>query len=150
MAGGLWLLYLSPLYPMSVRYAWLHVVVHAHLFVAGYLFTASVVGVDPTPHRPDLWLRAAVLLLVLAAHAVLAKYLYGHPPPGVPAVQAERGAVLMYYGGDAVSATLIVLLGRQWLRAATDGSTGTAPRARRCPTRRRPRADRDPASGSAR
>jgi putative membrane protein len=86
------------------------------MLTAGCLFAWSVIGTDPTPHRPGRQLRAVVLVSYLAGHAVLAKYLYGLPPAGVPPHQAEAGAVLMYYGGDAVDAILLIVFCRQWLR----------------------------------
>jgi putative membrane protein len=91
-----------------------HVAVHAHLLVTGYLFTAALVGVDPAPHRPGFPARAVVLVAVLAAHGILAKHLYAHPPAGVSGEQAETAAMLMYYGGDLIHLVLIILLCRRW------------------------------------
>jgi putative membrane protein len=115
-AGGLWLLYPTALYPATHHQPALHLAVHAHLLLAGYLWTNAIVGVDPAPHRPGHLTRAVVLVLFLAAHAILAKYLYAHPPAGVPIDQGRRGAVLMYYGGDAVDLGLIVVFCRQWFQ----------------------------------
>ena len=114
--GGLWLLYTTDLYALAARQPAVHLVVQAHVLLAGYLFTAALVGVDPAPHRPRPAVRAAVLVLAAAAHAVLAKHLYGAPPAGVP--DARAGALLMYYGGDAVEVALAVLLCREWLASA--------------------------------
>ncbi len=115
--GGLWLLYTTGLYPAMHHHPWLHLLVHAHMFLAGYLFTAAIASVDPMPHRRGYPHRALVLVLALAAHDILAKYLYIHPPAGVADVAAETGAMLMYYGGDAVDLALIVLLCARWYRA---------------------------------
>jgi putative membrane protein len=120
-AGGLWLLYTSDRHRLTGEHPWLQVAVHAHVLAAGYLFTAAVVGIDPAPHRPGRRVRGAALLAFLAAHAVLAKHLYGHPPAGVPASQARAGAELMYYGGDLLDLAVIVVFWWQWYRA-------TAPR----------------------
>jgi putative membrane protein len=120
-AGGLWLLYTTDLYRAMGGHAWLHVGVHVHIVVAGYLFTAAMIGVDPAPHRPGRRTRAAVLILFLAAHGILAKYLYGHPPAGVPAAAGRAGAELMYYGGDLIDLALIVVFCRQWYRATDPG-----------------------------
>lgn len=98
--GGLWLLYTTDLHE--------HPITQLHVLAAGYLFTAAVVGVDPAPHRARLGTRAAVLVLASAAHGILAKHLYATDP---------GGAVLMYYGGDAIEVALAVLLGREWLSA---------------------------------
>jgi putative membrane protein len=115
--GGLWLLYTTDLYPRSIGQEWLHLAVHAHVLASGYLFASAVVGVDPAPHRPGRPQRAVVLLLYLTAHTVLARYLYAHPPTGVPAEQSQRAAVLMYYGGDAIDLGLIVVFCQQWFTA---------------------------------
>ncbi|MEV0901648.1 cytochrome c oxidase assembly protein [Actinoplanes sp. NPDC049802] len=113
-AGGLWLLYTTGLHHAIGS----HPAVHFHVLASGYLFTAAVIGVDPAPHRPGHPVRAAALIGFLAAHAVLAKHLYGHPPPGVPMDEARAGAELMYYGGDLADLVLIVVFCHQWYRAA--------------------------------
>jgi putative membrane protein len=117
-SGGLWLLYAGGLYAGMHAHPVLFLLVHVHVLAAGYLFTAAIIGVDPNPHRSGFRLRAAVLLLALAAHNVLAKYLYAHPPAGVPAEQAEAGSMLMYYGGSVVDAALIFVFCLQWYRAS--------------------------------
>jgi putative membrane protein len=114
--GGLWALYLTGLYPAMHRDPVLHVVVHAHMFLAGYLFTIAIVSVDPLPHRRSYRHRAIVLILGLAAHDILAKYLYAHPAIGVSAPAGETGAMIMYYGGDAVDLAMMVLLCARWYR----------------------------------
>lgn len=116
-AGGVWILYTTGLYPLMGTSPPLHALVHAHLFLAGYLLTASVAGVDPDPHRASTAVRSTVLILFIAAHSILAKWLYAHPPAGVGAADARAGAQLMYYGGDAVDVALIVLLFAGWYRA---------------------------------
>jgi putative membrane protein len=116
--GGLWLLYTSDLYSQMHSSPVLYGIVHLHIFLAGFVFTAAVVGVDPNPHRAAFPLRATVLVAFIAAHSILAKWLYAHPPPGVEPRDAQIGAQLMYYGGDVVDVTLIVLLFLGWYRAA--------------------------------
>jgi putative membrane protein len=120
-AGGLWVLYTTDLYQLMHTSVLLHGLVHAHIVVAGYLFTASLVGVDPDPHRASLPVRSVVLIVFIAAHSILAKWLYAHPPAGVQAPEAQVGAQLMYYGGDVVDIILIVLL-------FTGSYTATRPR----------------------
>lgn len=115
-AGGLWLLYTTPLFHWMHGSVWVHGLVHAHIFLAGYVFTAAIVGVDPDPHRRSFKLRAGVLIAFIAAHSVLAKWLYAHPPAGVESSDGQFGAQLMYYGGDAVDILLVVLLCAEWYR----------------------------------
>ncbi|MDP9794025.1 putative membrane protein [Catenuloplanes nepalensis] len=127
-AGGLWLLYLTPLYPLTQATPWVHAAVHAHVLAAGYLFTAALIGTDPAPHRPSFPTRAAALAGFLGAHAVLAKWLYAHPPQGVGPADAEAAAHLMYYGGELIDLVLIVLFCRAWYAAAApDQRTRAAP-----------------------
>lgn len=115
--GGLWILYTSDLYAAMQQNALLHIVVHIHVFLAGYLFTLSMIYIDPTPHRFSFIYRAIVLVISLAGHGILSKYIYAHPPEGVPAAQAETGGMLMYYGGDAIDLILIWIFCFQWFKA---------------------------------
>ncbi len=109
-AAGLWLLYGTGLH--AVHSPALGVLVPAHLLVSGYLATASVLAVDPAPHRRGVGVRAGVLAAGAAAHDVLAKVLYAHPPAGVTG--AEEGARLMYDGGTVVTLVTAALLWRRW------------------------------------
>ena len=114
--GGLWLLYTTELFAALRTSPAVNAVVHVHMFVAGYLFTAAMIGADPMPHRRSYRHRAVVLIVALAFHDILAKYLYAHSPAGVPADAAQSGAMIMYYGGDAVDLAIIVLLCAGWYR----------------------------------
>lgn len=126
--GGLVVLYATDLYAAMHDRAPVHVLVHAHVLFAGYLFTAAMIGIDPVARRPSYLSRAVVLVLALGVHAVLAKWLYAHPPAGVPLDDARAGSLLMYYGGDAVHLALIVVFCAQWFRASQP-RPGTLPAA---------------------
>jgi putative membrane protein len=95
----------------------LHLFVHIHVFMAGYLFTVTMVYIDPVSHRYSYKFRSVILILSLASHGILSKYIYASPPAGVAVVQAERGAMLMYYGGDIIDLLLIWLLCYQWYKS---------------------------------
>lgn len=116
--ASLWLLYTTPLVEWMFSSPLLHVLVNIHFLLAGYLFTASLIGPDPNPHRAGFPMRAIVLVSALASHGILAKYLYAHPPVGVSLAEAQSGSMLMYYGGDVADAVLIGILCLQWYRAA--------------------------------
>lgn len=116
--GGLWVLYTTDLYGAMHQNILLHAVIHLHVFLAGYLFTVSMIYIDPAPHRTSFVYRAVVLVLALGGHGILSKYIYAYPPNGVPADQAENGGMLMYYGGDVIDIVLIFILCLQWYRAA--------------------------------
>ncbi|WP_251028575.1 cytochrome c oxidase assembly protein [Bacillus sp. ISL-18] len=116
--GGLWLLYCSTLYQEMQNNAPLHVLVHIHIFLAGYLFTSSMIYIDSAPHRTSFLYRAIVCATALSGHGILAKYIYAHPPVGVPAEQAKTAGMLMYYGGDVVDLVLIIIFCYQWYKSA--------------------------------
>ncbi len=73
-------------------------------------------------------MRLVVVVLAIAAHSILAKHLYSRPPAGMPAAAVERGALLMYYGGDLLELALVVLLCAQWYRASRPVTRQPAPR----------------------
>lgn len=115
--GGLWILYTTSLYTFMQQYVLLHLFVHVHVFIASYLFTISIISFDYLPHQWSFRLRSIVLLLALAAHGILSKYLYAHPPEGVSSMDAEKGSMLMYYGGDASEILLILIFCMQWYKS---------------------------------
>ncbi|ARK22094.1 hypothetical protein SporoP32a_11525 [Sporosarcina ureae] len=112
--GGLWLLYTTGLFAVMHHHLWLHIVIHIHVFVAGYLFTISLLYIDPVSRRYSYRYRTAVFIVALAGHGILSKLLYAYPPAGVPIEEARAGAMLMYYGGDAVDLMMIILLFSSW------------------------------------
>ena len=115
--GGLWLLYTTELYSLMHDNSLMYLIVHLHIFITGYLFTISMIYFDPIMHRKSLQYRMIFLILALAGHGILSKYIYAHPPIGVPLEQAEIGSKLMYYGGDIIDAALIFLLCMQWYKS---------------------------------
>lgn len=119
--GSLWALYTTDAYALMHTNPVLHVVVHLHMLVVGYLFTGTIIQTDPMPHRRSHGYRVAVLVLALAGHDILAKYVYAHPPIGVDPAASQTAAMIMYYGGDAVDLALLVLLGASWYTAARPG-----------------------------
>ena len=115
--GGLWLLYETPLLDLAHRHPLVDVAVHLHVLLAGYLLTAVLVGRDPLPHRRGTAHLLAVLVLALAAHDVLAKRLYAAAASAADPLDEQRGALLMYYRGDAVDLALAVLVCARWYRS---------------------------------
>ncbi|MFE7649616.1 cytochrome c oxidase assembly protein [Streptomyces phaeoluteigriseus] len=121
--GGLWLLYRTGLLAATHENHVLHVLTHTHVLVAGLIFTFSVCQLDPVRRRWSLAARGTAVLVVGAAHSVLAKGLYGAAPPGTAFATHDlrTGAQLMYYGGDLIEIALAVTLAVQWY-----GVTGRA------------------------
>ncbi len=130
--GGLYLLYLTPLYALSTRSGPVHALVHVHLLAAGCLFAWAVAGPDPAPRRPGTGTRVAVVVAAGGAHAVLAQLLYaraGELPPGagLAAGEVEAAAQVMYHGGHLADLALLVALfaavyRRRWWSAARAGA----------------------------
>ena len=115
--GGLWLLYTTDLYSAMHSSLLLHIIIHIHVFLAGYIFTISILYIDPVFHRYSYMYRTVVFILALAGHGILSKFIYAYPPAGVPVEQARVGGMLMYYGGDAVDLLLIIMLFLQWYQS---------------------------------
>jgi putative membrane protein len=119
--GGIFSLYLTPVYEMSTRSPAVHHLVHVHLLLAGYLFAWSIAGPDPAPRRPGVAVRLLVLVLAGAAHAYLAKLMYARAPdlpPGNPygVAELQQAAQWMYYGGDVAEVLLAAALLTTWYR----------------------------------
>lgn len=112
--GGLYLIYMTGLFHWMHESVWLFALVHLHVFLAGYLFTISIIYVDLTSHRYSFAYRAVVLVLALGFHKILSKLIYAEPPAGVPIADGEYGAMLMYYGGDIIDFVLIIVLCYEW------------------------------------
>ncbi len=118
--GSMVALYLSPLYDASLRCAPLHEAVHAHLLLVGCLSTFALVGVDPMPGRGSFGVRVGSLVAALAAHDILAKYLFLHPYGHADsAADWRRGAQVMWYGGEAIDVAVAVLLFARWYAAGS-------------------------------
>lgn len=122
--GGLFLIYMTDLFTLMHTSLWLYALVHLHVFLAGYLFTISIIYIDITTHRYSFIYRAIVLISALGFHKILSKLIYASPPVGIPKTEGESGALLMYYGGDIVDLGLIIVLCYQWYRV-------TAPKTRK-------------------
>ena len=119
----LYALYLTDLYALAEQHPMLHVLVHLHLAVGGYLLATVLIGADPVPGRPGLRIKLALLLTLAAAHSVLAKLMYAAALPSSAGTLEEvrTGAQLMFYGGDVAEVLLLVLvLGRAYARSGAD------------------------------
>lgn len=114
--GGLSLLYTTSLFALMHENSLVHVIIHIHIFLAGYLFTISIIYIDPTPLKKSYIYRSVVFIFALAGHAILSKYIYANPPVGVSKEEAEIGGMIMYYGGDAIEIGLIIILFYHWFK----------------------------------
>lgn len=111
--GGMYLLYLTPLYAAMHESSALHALIHWHFLAAGCLFTWAIAGPDPAPHRPSVRFRLLVLFVAIAAHSFLSKAMYAYSWPVGTHHSLEdirAGAQIMYYGGDFAELILIIAL----------------------------------------
>jgi putative membrane protein len=116
--GGLAVLYLTPLYTLTMAHSVLGDVVHLHFLAAGYLFAWVIAGPDPAPRRPSVPARLVVLGIAIAFHAILSQLMYAGIVVDlpIPADQRRGGAELMYYGGDIAELLLAFALVSTWHR----------------------------------
>lgn len=119
--GGLYVLYLTPLYALGMRSPLAHGLLHLHVFASGYLLAWALVGPDPAPRRPGTGLRVAVLVAAGGAHAFLAQLLYSRAPrwpvQGMQTVeQVHTAAQAMYWGGHVDELLLLTALFATWYR----------------------------------
>ena len=115
--GGMYLLYLTPLYALTLTNPYLHYFMHLHFLAAGCLFTWAIAGPDRAPGRPGMRTRLIVLFLSIAAHATLGKLMYIYlSPHGTPhsANEIRAAAQFMYYGGDFAELLLVIALFITW------------------------------------
>ena len=74
VAGGLfvaslWVFYYTPLFRWATTDHVGHEWMILHFLIVGYLFTQTLVGIDPVPNRPPYPIRLILLLVVMAFHA---------------------------------------------------------------------------------
>ncbi|RUR35455.1 cytochrome c oxidase assembly protein [Vreelandella populi] len=126
--GGMYVLYLTPLYSASLDNQALHYWIHVHFLVAGYLFCWAILAEpDVSPHRLSLRFRLGVLFASIATHSLLGKLMYGYAWPrgtGHSLEEVQAAAQLMYYGGDLAEVLLAVVLLTLWLRRPVERREG--------------------------
>ncbi|GAA2729717.1 cytochrome c oxidase assembly protein [Cellulomonas aerilata] len=119
--GGLYALYLTPLYALTLRSPAVHRAVLVHFLAAGCLFAWSLVGPERTSRRPGLRTRVGVLVVASAAHGYLAKVLYARAPllpagNGHGVGELQDAARWMYSAGDVAEVALAAALFAAWHR----------------------------------
>jgi cytochrome c oxidase assembly factor CtaG len=117
--GGLIVIYLTPLLDVAARNDPVHLLVHAHVLLAGTLFLAVLVGLDPLPHRPPFGGRLLALLAAVPFHAVvgLALLSAGSPiaPDAYPRLSDQRTAAGLFWGtGEIFTLAVAGIILRQW------------------------------------
>lgn len=120
--------YWSPLFELALTTHSGHLVMLAHFFLTGYLFTWVLIGVDPGPPK---WSPAMLLLILFATisfHAFFGVALTGakfvlaeeffqqiNLPWGPPLLaDQERAGEIAWGFGEAPTLVLAILVARQW------------------------------------
>lgn len=127
--GTLVVLYFTGLYELSLRNHWVHVATHAHFVVAGSLFMAHVVGIDPIAGALGYGARLLYVLVALPFHAflgvailgtdrVLAAGWYddvGRPWGASPLADQRTGAGLLWVAGEVFGLVAALIIVRRWM-----------------------------------
>jgi putative membrane protein len=129
-AGTLFVLYFTSLYDLSLRNAAFHELVHVHFSLAGFLFFAPVVAIDPHPWRMPHGLRLLYVGLTLPVHAFLALALLTATSPlgldwyttttgrniGQILRDQKVGAAVMWIAGDLLAISVVGIIAMQWAK----------------------------------
>ncbi|UOR01377.1 bifunctional copper resistance protein CopD/cytochrome c oxidase assembly protein [Leucobacter allii] len=68
-AGSLWVFYFTPIFRWAMAEHLGHQWMIVHFLISGYLFSLSMIGVDPVPYRFPYPLRLVTLFATMASHA---------------------------------------------------------------------------------
>lgn len=67
--GSLWVFYFTPMLEWAMREHLGHQFMIIHFTISGYLFSLSMIGIDPVPYRFPYSMRILTLFATMAAHA---------------------------------------------------------------------------------
>lgn len=128
--GSLAAFYWSPLFELALTTHSGHLLMLAHFFLTGYLFTWVLIGIDPGPPK---WSPAILLLILFATitfHAFFGVALTGTqfllapeffeqvnlPWAPDPLADQQRAGEIAWGFGEAPTLVLAILVARQWFR----------------------------------
>jgi putative copper resistance protein D len=124
-------LYFTSLYELSLRNEWFHLWTHAYFVLAGCLFLAHVVGLDPIPHAMGYGARLLYVVVLLPFHTfvgvalltmntVIASGWYTHVERrwgASPLADQRTGAGLLWVSGELFGLLCIGIVVYQWMSA---------------------------------
>lgn len=124
-------LYFTSLYELSLRNEWFHLWTHAYFVVAGCLFLAHVVGLDPIPHAMGYGARLLYVVVLLPFHTfvgvalltmntVIASGWYAQVERrwgASPLADQRTGAGLLWVSGELFGLLCIGIVVYQWMSA---------------------------------
>lgn len=120
--GGLVLIYFTPLLGLSVRNDVVHLLVHAHLVLAGSLFLTGLVGADVLPHPLGHGARLLAALTAVPFHAFLGLAMLSATAPlapeAYPVLSDQRTAAGLLWGmGELFTLAVAAVVVRRWYLA---------------------------------
>jgi cytochrome c oxidase assembly factor CtaG len=115
-------LYLSPLFPLSLRNPAVHAAVHLHVLAAGCLFLWPLVGADPLPRPLPYGARILAVLAAVPFHAFLGVALLSTRQPLAPEVypslsDQHAAAGLLWGSGELFTLVTAAVVLRAWMDA---------------------------------
>ncbi|KRE42608.1 cytochrome c oxidase assembly protein [Knoellia sp. Soil729] len=126
--GSLAAFYWSPLFEVALTTHTGHLLMIAHFFLTGYLFTWVLIGIDPGPPKWSPTILLLILFATISFHAFFGVTLTGtqfvlapgffeqiNLPWGPPLLaDQERAGEIAWGFGEAPTLILAVLVARQW------------------------------------
>lgn len=114
-------LYLTPLFELSLRNDLVHGAVHLHFLLAGAVFVWPLVGLDPVRWRLPYGARMLAVLLVVPFHAFLGLALLGARQPlggGSWSMTDQRAGIgLLWAVGELLAIGAAAVIFFQWAAA---------------------------------
>jgi putative copper resistance protein D len=115
-------LYLSPLFPLSLRNPVVHVAVHLHFLAAGCLFLWPLIGADPLPRPVPYGVRILAVVGAVPFHAFLGLALLSTRAPlaseSYPSLSDQHAAGgLLWASGELLTLVAAFIVLRSWMAA---------------------------------
>lgn len=129
-SGSLWVFYFSPIFRWSMESHLGHQWMIVHFLISGYLFSLSMIGIDPVPYRFPYPLRIVTLFATMASHAffgvtmmtgeglMLADWFgaMGREWGATPAEDQNLGGGIAWGIGELPTLALALIVAIQWSR----------------------------------
>ncbi|MBT1035469.1 bifunctional copper resistance protein CopD/cytochrome c oxidase assembly protein [Canibacter sp. lx-45] len=130
-AGSLWLFYYTPILRWAMESHLGHQWMIVHFLITGYLFSLSLVGVDPVSHRPGYPVRIIILLATMASHGFFGVTLMtgtsllaadwfgamGRTWGLAPLADQQSGGGIAWGIGELPTLLLVLIVAIQWARS---------------------------------
>jgi cytochrome c oxidase assembly factor CtaG len=130
-AGSLWVFYFTPMVRWAASEHLGHQWMIVHFLISGYLFSLSMIGIDPVPFRFPFALRIATLFATMASHAffgvtimttrgLIAADWYGamgRTWGATPLEDQNVGGGIAWGIGELPTLTLALIVAVQWARS---------------------------------